>query len=548
MTFDAGGNLTGVFNFEPADGAVDGPYGDIVYLIEGPDQNSLLPRSRVLRYQRHLRHQQVAPNQLRPIQSSTDRRCRCQRRLPELLRSPSPSPAPVHQIPKVNHSRTPGPSATTPPRQPRIPSHTYSQPGIYTARLSVSDGVSTSQSTPITISVGNRPVATIASPLDGSFFVAGDVISYSGDATDTEDGTLPASAFTWNVDFLHEGHVHPGTPVTGVKSGSFTIPTSGHDFSGNTRYRITLTVTDSNGLTNTKSVTVWPSKVNLTFGTAPTGLTLYLDGIAKTAPFVYDTLIGFSHTIDARNTTSGGNTYNFSSWSDGGAQLHTIVVPSSAQSYTATYTVAPVPAGPITFVQVNSATPQVALSTVSASYTTAQTAGNFNVVVVGWNDTVSNITAVTDDRGNVYQLAAPATRGSGISQAIYYAKNIVAGSNAVTATFDRAASYVDLRILEYSGIDSTNPVIATASAAGSAATANSGSVTTTAAKALIFGAGTTTGSFSGPGTGFTSRIITIPDLDIAEDRIVTTVGTYSATAPQSGNHVMQVVAFRGAAQ
>ena len=63
------------------------------------------------------------------------------------------------------------------------------------------------------------------------------MISFSGDATDTEDGTLPPSAFTWNIDFLHEGHVHPGIPQTGVKSGSFTIPTSGHDFSGNTRYQ-----------------------------------------------------------------------------------------------------------------------------------------------------------------------------------------------------------------------------------------------------------------------------------------------------------------------
>ena len=63
-------------------------------------------------------------------------------------------------------------------------------------------------------------------------------------ATDVEDGTLPASAYTWNIDFLHEGHVHPGTPITGVTSGTFTIPTTGHDFSGNTRYRITLTVTD----------------------------------------------------------------------------------------------------------------------------------------------------------------------------------------------------------------------------------------------------------------------------------------------------------------
>ena len=37
LTFDANGNVTGVFNFEPADGSVDGPYGDIVYLTEGPD-------------------------------------------------------------------------------------------------------------------------------------------------------------------------------------------------------------------------------------------------------------------------------------------------------------------------------------------------------------------------------------------------------------------------------------------------------------------------------------------------------------------------------
>ncbi len=187
--------------------------------------------------------------------------------------------------------------------------------------------------------------------------MAGDVISFSGDATDAEDGTLRRSAFTWNIDFLHEGHVHPGTPITGVKSGTFTIPTTGHDFSGNTRYRIMLTVADSSGLTSSTFVTVWPRKVNLSFATAPAGLTLYLDGIAKTAPFVYDTLIGFNHTIEARNQTSGPNTYTFASWSDGGAQQHTLVVPGADQSYTATYTTSTATATP-TFIQVNAATPQ----------------------------------------------------------------------------------------------------------------------------------------------------------------------------------------------
>jgi hypothetical protein len=217
---------------------------------------------------------------------------------------------------------------TAPPQPPPTRTHTYTQVYQYTARLSVSDGVNSTLSTPITISAGNQPTATTLFPADGSHFQAGDVISFSGDGTDTEDGSLPASAFTWNIDFLHEGHVHPGTPITGVKSGTFTIPTSGHDFSGNTRYRITLTVTDSSGLTETKSVTIYPQKVNLTFDTVPSGLTLYLDGIARTTPFVYDTLVGFNHTIEARNQTSGNNSYTFQSWSDGGAQRHTIVVPA----------------------------------------------------------------------------------------------------------------------------------------------------------------------------------------------------------------------------
>ena len=37
LTFNPDGSVSGVFNFEPANGQVDGPYGDIVCLTEGPD-------------------------------------------------------------------------------------------------------------------------------------------------------------------------------------------------------------------------------------------------------------------------------------------------------------------------------------------------------------------------------------------------------------------------------------------------------------------------------------------------------------------------------
>ena len=37
LTFDGGGHVNGVYNFEPIDGTPDGPTGDVVYLTEGPD-------------------------------------------------------------------------------------------------------------------------------------------------------------------------------------------------------------------------------------------------------------------------------------------------------------------------------------------------------------------------------------------------------------------------------------------------------------------------------------------------------------------------------
>jgi glucose/arabinose dehydrogenase/PKD repeat protein/fibronectin type 3 domain-containing protein len=344
LVFDANGNVASVNNFEPISGSPTESAGDVVHLTEGPD-GAL--------YYVDLGYSDISGTfgvskirRIRHLQSN---------QAPVALASANPSsgPAPL----TVNFSSA---GSMDPEGQPITyawdfgdgtsstasdPVHTYTQPGQYVVRLTVSDGENSSLSTPLTISVGTPPTATINSPADGLVFRAGDVINYSGDATDQEDGTLPASAYTWNIDFLHDNHVHPGTGITGVKGGSFTIPTSGHDFAGNTRYRIKLTVTDSNGLQASKSVTIWPDKVNLPFDTSPSGLSLHIDGVARTAPFVLDTLVGFNHTIEARDQTSGNNNYAFSSWSDGGARSHTITVPGASQSYTATYTLTQPPSG-----------------------------------------------------------------------------------------------------------------------------------------------------------------------------------------------------------
>jgi hypothetical protein len=198
----------------------------------------------------------------------------------------------------------------------------------------------------------------------------------------------------------------------------------------------------------------------------------------------------------------------------------------------------------ISFAQVASATPQSPTATVSVSYPGAQTLGDLNVVVVGWNDTTATVQSVKDSAGNIYSLAIGPTSGTALRQSIYYAANIAGGSNTVTVTFSQAAVYPDVRILEYRGVTTLD---VTAGASGSSSTsASSGAATTTSANELIFGANIVATTTKTAGSGFKSRVITSPDGDIAEDKIVTTAGSNTATATlsSSGPWIMQLVAFK----
>jgi hypothetical protein len=113
----------------------------------------------------------------------------------------------------------------------------------------------------------------------------------------------------------------------------------------------------------------------------------------------------------------------------------------------------------------------------------------------------------------------------------------------VTVQFNQAATYPDIRILEYRGISTLD---VTAGASGSGSTTSSGAVTTTAANELIFAANTVATGNTAAGAGFTARIITTPDLDLVEDQVATSAGSYTATAPISpaGPWVMQIVTFK----
>ena len=52
------------------------------------------------------------------------------------------------------------------------------------------------------------------------------------------------------------------------------------------------------------------------------------------------------------------------------------------------------------------------------TYKAAQTAGNLNVVIVGRSDATSQVSSVTDSKGNVYQLAVGPTVQTGSNSAL----------------------------------------------------------------------------------------------------------------------------------
>jgi hypothetical protein len=201
----------------------------------------------------------------------------------------------------------------------------------------------------------------------------------------------------------------------------------------------------------------------------------------------------------------------------------------------------------INFVQVNS-TQQDSASTVTTAYNLAQTAGDLNAVVVGWNDTSATIKSVADTAGNTYTLAAPPTQqGTALTQAIYYAKNInAAPTNIVIVTFNNGpASFVDVRVLEYSGLDTFNPLDAAGGASGSGTALDSGAVTATSAGDLFLGASTVGSTIGAPGVGFATVILT-PFGDNVEQFFPPAPGSYDATATLKAGApwVMQGVAFR----
>lgn len=209
--------------------------------------------------------------------------------------------------------------------------------GNYKVTITNSAGSVTSNEVALSVIANKAPVASITSPAKTYLYVAGTSISFAGTGTDTEDGELPASAFSWQINFHHDTHRHDQPAITGVKSGTFIVPVEG-EVASNVWYRFILTVTDSKGAKTKDSLDVFPKKSTLSFATLPAGLQLTLDGQPITTPKSVVSVQGVKREIGiVTPQVVNGIDYQFSSWSQGGDASQTISTPSADITYTANF-------------------------------------------------------------------------------------------------------------------------------------------------------------------------------------------------------------------
>ena len=183
-----------------------------------------------------------------------------------------------------------------------------------------------------------QPTATIATPAAGTTWAVGDTISFSGSGSDAEDGSLAPASLSWALVLNHcpsSCHTHTVQQFAGVASGSFVAPD--HDYPSYLELR--LTATDSAGATDTATHRLDPRTSTISFATSPTGLQLTVAGATRTAPFDTVAIVGSTLSVSAATPqTLGSDSYDWASWSDGGARTHTVTAGASNATLTATFT------------------------------------------------------------------------------------------------------------------------------------------------------------------------------------------------------------------
>jgi PKD repeat protein/glucose/arabinose dehydrogenase len=217
------------------------------------------------------------------------------------------------------------------------PTHVYTTPKTYTAKLTVDDGLNRNPTDTVSITVtgDSPPVATITRPTDGALYEDGTEVRVEGSATDEPDGSLTGGSLEWQILLHHGTHLHQ----VGTDTGTSTSFTTFDNHDSDSFYEIKLTATDSAGQKDTDIVEIDPETIPLTLASSPSGAPISYDSQqTRAAPFDKQATVGFQATIAADAAfTKNGTVYNFTGWSHGANRQHTYTIPNEATTLTAQY-------------------------------------------------------------------------------------------------------------------------------------------------------------------------------------------------------------------
>jgi hypothetical protein len=356
--------------------------------------------------------------------------------------------------------------------------------------------------------------------------------------------TLTIAAATPTISWAAPAAITYGTALSSTQldasstvAGTFSYsPAAGTVLTaGSHAITATFTPTDS---TDYATAT---SSVSITVNAATPAITW-----AAPAAITYGTALS-STQLDASSTIPGTFVYSpvaGTVLAVGSQTLSVTFTPTDATDYTtATQTVILTVNSTSSFVQEAASTTSGSANSLTLSFAANTFAGD--LILVGFDFSAGTTpSSVTDSQGNTFtpvgtQLPSPA----GAQSVVYYAKNIKGGADTVTVTISANATFIELYLTEYSGIDRTNPIDAQAGASGGAGPVSSGNATTNFAGDVIYGYCPGDEACTA-GSGFATR--SIFDGNVIEDQTSGNPGSYAATGSATSGWTMHMVALKPA--
>jgi glucose/arabinose dehydrogenase/PKD repeat protein len=223
--------------------------------------------------------------------------------------------------------------------------HVYTSNTNATVSLTVIDSKgATSDPATLTVYPGNTaPTGTIVltNQTDGlrDLYYAGDTWQYQAqNATDAEDGALPANSIQWSAIFHHQTHTHPfRSDLLNGLGGTFDIP-PGNEPDPVQWYRVHMTLTDSRGQSVDIYKDIHPATATITLMTFPPGGKIVFEDGPRQTPLTVTRVINFQLPIDAADPqTIGGVSQPFAGWSIGGPKNQIFNMPATTTTLTAFY-------------------------------------------------------------------------------------------------------------------------------------------------------------------------------------------------------------------